>query len=193
MKIPVVGFDPSLTHWGISRGILDLSTGYLEDVHLEVLEPMDLTGKQLRVNSRDLYKAEQLSKPVIETARWAKAVFTEVPVGSQSSRAQTSYGICVGILGCIRALGITVIEVSATEVKLALAGSKSATKTQMIEAGLRHYPNANWPRYEKNGKGFSKGDIHSKAEHVADGLGAIHAGVLTPTFQTLMRLFEGTK
>lgn len=192
MKIPIVGFDPSLTHWGIARGNLDLSTGYLEDVELEVLEPMELTGKQLRVNSRDLYKAEQLAGPVLKAAQEAKAIFAEVPVGSQSSRAQTSYGICVGILGSIRALGHTVIEVSAVEIKLALAGTKTASKLQMIQAGLKLYPNANWPRYEKSGKGFSKGEIHSKSEHVADGLGAIHAGVLTPTFRTLMRLFEGT-
>lgn len=101
-----------------------------------------------------------------------------------------SYGVCVGILATVRSEGIPLVEVTALDVKMALTGLRNATKRQMIEAATDLYPEANWPLYEQSGKGFTKGEIHSKAEHVADGFGAIHAGVLTPEFQNVMRLFE---
>lgn len=190
MRIPVVGFDPSLTAWGIAFAILDLNQGYLDTPSLAVIEPVKPKGKQVRQNSTDMEVAEQLGKAALDYARRAKAVFVECPVGSQSARSMASYGVCVGILGVIRAEGIPLIEVTAVEVKKALTGIKSATKEQMIERAVQDYPKANWPLYEQNGKGFKKGEIHSKAEHAADAIGAIHAGVRTPVFQQVIRLYE---
>lgn len=182
MKIPVVGMDPSLTAWGIALGNLDLSQGYLDTPELQVIEPVKPKGKQVRQNSTDMEVAEQLAKAALSFARKAKAVFVECPVGSQSARAMASYGICVGILGSIRAEGIPLIEVSAMEVKMALFGTKNATKQQMIDAALAQYPDANFPMH--------RGVITAKAEHVADAIGAIHAGVATPVFQNLLKLYE---
>jgi Holliday junction resolvasome RuvABC endonuclease subunit len=190
MKIPVVGFDPSMTGWGIAESELDLTTGYLDTPLLRVLEPKKITSKQVRQNSVDLDVAEKLSKEVFAAARRAKVVFAEVPVGSQSARAMCAYGVCVGILGALRAEGIQIIEVTATEVKLALTGDDQATKKAMIAQAVALYPTANFPRQAKNGKGFRKGDLTAKAEHVADAIGAIHAGVLTPMFQNLLRLYQ---
>ena len=190
MIVNVAGFDPSLTHWGIAEATLDLSGGHLDGLDLTVVEPEKLKNKQVRQNSVDLFVSEQLAAKALAVARKSKVVFVECPVGSQSARAMASYGICMGILGVIRSEGIPLIEVTAFEVKKAATGNKNATKQQMIDWGVDLYPEANWPLYEQSGKGFTKGDIHSKAEHAADALAAIHAGVLTPTFQNLMRLFE---
>jgi len=110
-------------------------------------------------------------------------------VGSQSAAAMKAYGMCVGILGTMLASDIQLIEVTASEVKVALTGNKNATKPQMIAGAVQLYPDSNFPRYTKNGKTFKKGDIMDKAEHVADAIGAIHAGVNTPLFQSLMRLY----
>jgi Holliday junction resolvasome RuvABC endonuclease subunit len=182
MKISVVGMDPSLTNWGIASAELDLTTGFLESLKLELVEPEKLTHKQVRQNSTDLFVAEQLAQRALLAARSAKIVFVEVPVGSQSARAMASYGICVGILGAIRAEGISLIEVTASEVKLALTGDKNATKRQMINQAISLYPDANFPR--------QRGRVVDKAEHVADAIGAIHAGVNTPMFQNLIRLYD---
>ncbi|WP_290870409.1 hypothetical protein [Aquabacterium sp.] len=190
MIVDVVGLDPSLDHWGITEGTLCLEQGFFTPSAMQVIEPVKLQGKQVRVNSNDLHRAEQLARPVIAACEKAKVVFVEMPVGSQSARAMASYGICVGVMATIRAMGIPLIEVSAADAKKALAGNRNASKQQMIDAGVQAYPEAPWPVYEKNGKGFIKGEIHSKSEHVADALGAIHAGVLTPEFQNLLRLFE---
>jgi len=190
MKIPVVGFDPSLRHWGIAASELDLATGILSTPRLSLIEVVDESGKQVRKNSKDLHIAEQLARSALAEARKAKAVFVEVPVGSQSARAMASYGVCVGVLGAVRAEGIPLIEVSPTEVKIAFTGNRNATKREMIEEGLRQYPNAEWPVYKQNGKGFKKGDLHPSCEHVADAIGTIYAGAITPMFQNLMRLFS---
>lgn len=93
-----------------------------------------------------------------------------------------SYGICVGILGSIRALGIQIIEVTATDTKKIFTGNPNATKRQMIERAFELYPEANFP--------WHKGKIPDKAEHMADAIAAIHSGVRTPMFQNLMRLLK---
>ena len=181
MKIKVIGFDPSLRNWGIAESWLDLTTGYLDTPLLSLIETTETKGKQVRQNSHDLHAAEQLAAMAIPAAKRAKAIFVEVPVGSQSARSMASYGVCVGVLGAIRSLGIPLIEVTATEVKLSLTNEKTATKAQMIKAALTLYPQANFPTH--------RGNISNKAEHVADAIGAIHAGVNTSAFQNLMRLY----
>lgn len=183
MKIPVLGMDPSLRHWGLAFSQLDLITGVMDNPLLKVIEPIEIKSKQVRQNSKDLQAAEELAKDVMSYGRMAKAIFVETPVGSQSARAMCSYGVCVGILGVLRAEGIPIIEVTATECKIALSGNKNATKQQMIDAAVSIYPDAEFPTHH--------GKITAKAEHVADALGAIHAGVNTPIFQNLMRLMKG--
>lgn len=186
MKLPVLGMDPSLRNWGLASGLLDLTTGHFELRRLDLVQPQDLKGKQVRVNSNDLHLARQLVEGVAPYASLARAIFVEVPVGSQSARAMASYGICVGALGSLLAGGIQLIEVTPTEVKLALTAKKDATKEQMIAAAYHLYPGANWPMHQNKLSA-------AKAEHVADAIGAIHAGVRTPTFQNLMQLFKGTQ
>lgn len=183
MQIPVLGQDPSLNHWGLAPALLDLNTGCLTTPNIKLIEPRELEGKQIRVNSNDLFRAEQLAQLVIEESRKAKAIFVEVPVGSQSARSMASYGICVGILGAVRALGIPIIEVTATESKVALTNNKNATKQQMIDHAWENYPQSPWLK-DRNGK------LIAKNEHMADAIGAIHAGVITPEFQKLMRLLS---
>jgi Holliday junction resolvasome RuvABC endonuclease subunit len=190
MLIPVAGFDPSLTNWGIAEGQLDLETGYLNGVRLEVVSTDKGKHKQVRTNSDDLRRCEELARKALEVGRRCKAIFVEVPVGSQNASGMKAYGVVCGILGTLRAEGIQIIEVTATEVKLAFTGNKNATKQQMIDAGVEFYPTVEWPRHAKNGAKFKKGDLMNEAEHVADALAAIHAGVSTPIFQNLLRILR---
>lgn len=183
--ITVLGMDPSMRNWGLASALLDPDTGILHDLHLQVIQPKEVTGKKVRQNSKDLEIARLLSAGLVAPVRAAQVIFVEVPVGSQSSRSMASYGLCVGILGALQAQGFQIIEVTASEVKLALAGIKEASKTQMIGSGLIRYPKANWPM--QAGK-----IIVSKAEHMADAIGAIHAGIQLPTFQNLLRLLAAT-
>lgn len=184
MKIPVLGMDPSLRHWGLSEAHLDLSNGVLSTPIGSIVEPKDLKGKNIRVNTNDQWLAEQLAGPVLEACQKAKCIFVEVPVGSQSARAMASYGVCVGILGAVRALGIPYIQVSPDENKRVFTGNKGATKKQMISKLIEFYPDIILPQ------GQTKGSIGDKSEHIADATAAIHSGVRTSEFQTLLRIFQ---
>lgn len=179
--LPVVGFDPSLRNWGVVKGLLTLGeNGGLKLHSVSVINPELPQGKQVRQNSVDLEAAKQLCAGALEAAKEAKAIFVEVPIGSQSARAMASYGICVGILGALRATGIPFFEVTPTEVKLAGAGSKTATKEDMIRWAMDRHPEANWPTFKRNGKQVVS---EGKAEHMADATAAIYAGLATSAFQ----------
>ena len=141
----------------------------------------------MRQNSKDLEAAFQLADAV---AGWVDfsmpaAIFVEVPVGSQSSRAMASYGICVGVLGALRARGRPFFEVTPTEVKLAATNNKNATKSQMIEWATTAHPEAPWPTQTQ--KGVTR-IVDSKAEHMADAIAAIYAGTRSPIFRQLQLL-----
>lgn len=184
MIIPVMGMDPSLLHWGLASADLDLTTGILTTPFIQVIEPSELEGKNIRVNSNDLFKSRQIAEVLIPLAQKAKVIFVEVPVGSQSARAMAGYGICVGILSTLQALGCEIIQVGALESKKALTGNKNATKQQMIDYAYENYPQANWYWNAKKDK------LLARNEHAADAIAAIHSGVNTPIFQNLMRILQ---
>lgn len=179
--IKLVGMDPSMNNWGLAGGLYNPATGQLSISGLGVTQPALPEGKQTRVNSSDLARAEQLFAGAINAAREAQAVFIEVPVGSQSARAMASYGICVGVLGALRASGIPFFEVTATEVKLAGPGHKTASKTEMINWAMDLHPLADWPLH--NGKISA-----AKAEHMADAIAAMYAGLKLPAFQQFLSM-----
>lgn len=177
--LKVLGMDPSLRNWGMAAGVLDTDTGLLTIKHVNVIQPVVPEGKQVRQNSKDASAAQQIMAGVL---RYLKEephlIFAEVPVGSQSARAMASYGICVGLLGAIRAMGIPFFEVTPNEVKMATVGIKTATKNQMIDFAMREQPNANWP--------MVRGKLSSaKAEHMADAYAAIVAGLQTNEYKQL--------
>ena len=186
--IRVVGFDPSLRNWGISKGIF--TPGLKPQLRIEtvdVINPELPTGKQVRQNSLDLESAKQLCAAALSAAKDAQAIFVEVPVGSQSARAMASYGICVGVLGALRATGIPFFEVTPTEVKMASAGKKTATKLEMIQWAIARHPEANWPTYKQNGVVKVS---EAKAEHMADATATIYAGLACNSFQQLLPFMQ---
>ena len=186
--IVVVGMDPSLRNWGLSKATYYPITGELEVTVLDIVNPSVPDGKQVRNNSKDLACAQQLSQGAAAFCMGAKAVFVEVPHGSQSARAMASYGICLGVLGALRAQGVTFFEVSEAEVKLATIGkNKKVTKIEMIEWAMKQHPNAPWPMKVEKGV---QSVVEGKAEHMADATGAIHAGIASVPFQQLLTLLK---
>lgn len=177
--LKVLGMDPSLRNWGLAAGTLDTETGKLTVKHVNVIQAVLPEGKQVRQNSKDVAAAQQIMAGILPyLTEKPNLIFAEVPVGSQSARAMASYGICVGILGSIRATGIPFFEVTPNEVKLATVGIKTATKEQMINFALREQPDANWP--------MVRGKLSAaKAEHMADAYAAIVAGLNTNEYLQL--------
>lgn len=187
MLIKVTGYDPSLRNWGMASGVYDTETGAIALSSIAVCQPVLHKGKQVRQNSEDLDAANQLAAAAIAYAKGAQAIFVEVPVGSQSSRAMASYGVCVGVLGALRAMGILFIEVTPTEVKMASFGKPTASKKEMIDWAMTKYPSAGWPMQTEKGVTTP---IASKAEHMADATAAIEAGIRTNVFKQMLQLMQ---
>ncbi len=187
-KLKFVGCDPSLRNWGLAEATFDLATRKLTVDRLSLTRPVLPTGKQARQNSSDLESAYQLYLGAIAAVAGAHAVFVEVPVGSQSARAMASYGICVGVLGALRANGIPFFEVTPTEVKLAGPGIKTATKEQMIRWATEKHPEANWPTFKQKGLTVVS---EAKAEHMADAIGTIYAGAACNSFLQVLPFLVG--
>ena len=185
--IPVVGMDPSLRNWGIAHGFYYPEGKRLQLHEVAVIQPEIPEGKQVRKNTKDIERARQLAFKAALAARRAQAVFVEVPVGSQSARAMASYGICVGVLGGLYAQDMPCHEITPTQVKLAVTGSKTASKADIIEAMVARYPHLNWPYQNKKGV---RSLVMGKAEHMADAIGAIEAGVHSTSFQQLVKLLH---
>jgi len=182
--IKVVGLDPSLRNWGVVVGSMVPGVpASLQINSLNVLNPLLSKGKQVRQNSLDLESAKQLAEGTLKALQGAQMVFVEVPVGSQSARAMASYGICVGILGALRGMRIPLIEVSPSEVKLAATGKSTATKREMIQWAMKKHPEANWPMYKERGVQVVS---EAKAEHMADAIGAIYAGLSCNSYQQML-------
>lgn len=186
-KVKVVGLDPSLRNWGWSIGELELTTGELKILRVGVIQPDIPEGKQVRQNSKDLASSYDLYMGAKDVMEDSVFTFAEVPIGSQSARAMASYGICVGVLGALRAESNHFFEVTPSEVKLATGLPKTATKDQMIEWATTKHPEANWPTYKEAGlQVISK----AKAEHCADATAAIHAGLRSPHVQQMIQMIN---
>lgn len=178
-KLKVAGIDPSLRNFGLVKGTIDLSDDNfpfeIEDMQLVESESDKKNKKTVRKNSDDLERARKLQRNMIKFIEDCSMVFVEVPVGSQSARSMASYGICIGILASIKK---PIIQVTPTEVKLAMVGSKTASKEEVINSAVSNYPEAPWLKVKRSGQLV----ITAKNEHLADAVGAVYAGILTDPF-----------
>ena len=180
----VVGVDPSLRNWGLAKGIYDTERKSLRIAEISVLQPILPKSKKIRKSAIDLMAAEALTNGMLAFAQEADMTFVEVPHGSQSAAAMKGYGICIGILGAIREIGIPFFELNQAEVKLAAVGTKEATKEEMINWATSQHPEAQWPmRTVKS----TPTVIASKAEHMADAIATIHAGLQSAYFNQFKR------
>lgn len=186
MKIAVVGIDPSLSNFGFAKASLDISTAEvdIEDLFLSRPDKADKsTQKVVRKNSDDLRRAKALRHSLVEQTADRKLAFVECPVGSQSSRAMASYGICIGILA---SCSIPMIQVTPMEVKISTVGKKTASKAEMISWAMDKHPEAPWLLRSFKGKSIPM----NSNEHLADAIAAIYAGIKTDQYHQLLGLLS---
>lgn len=178
----IAGIDPSLSNFGMAKGVLDLSSGSpifdLQALVLAESKADKANAKQVRKNSDDINRARTLHEALHGFIADVDLVVVEVPVGSQSARSMASYGVCIGIIASIQK---PLIQVTPAEVKLASVGSKTASKAEMIDWATNTYPAADWIRHKQRGELV----LSNKNEHIADATAAIHAGLLTDQFKQI--------
>lgn len=185
MQLKVAGIDPSMSNFGLVRGVLDLKEGSFSIDRLLLAETKaadKATRKVVRKNSDDLNRAVMAHRAMMDFIQDTSLIFVEIPVGSQSARAMASYGMCIGILAAIQK---PLIQVTPTEVKLAATGKKTATKAEMIDWATTRYPDAEWLRHKSRGEMV----LGNKNEHLADAVAAIHAGCRTEEFNRTREFF----
>lgn len=183
MIINILGLDPSLRNFGCASGQYDTDSKTININNFTLIQTENGDKKTVRQNSNDLRCASEIFKKLKPLVDQAQIVFCELPVGSQSSRAQTSYGVCLGILGAIQK---PLIQLTPLDIKLYVGNKKTTTKDEVISWAYKRHPNANW-FLNKSGEPINKN------EHLADATASIYAGLETDQFRQLIDMFELVK
>ncbi len=179
MEIPIVGLDPSMSNFGVSVGRYNIQTEQVIIDDLLLIQTKKSSQKTVRVNSDDLRRASEIIRATQLIISNASLVFAELPVGSQSSRAQTNYGICLAILAGIDK---PLIQVMPNDIKQLVANKKTTTKQEVIDWAVHKHPNAPWLTKKRLGEQV----MLAKNEHLADSVAAIYAGLETDQFKQLI-------
>ena len=175
MKIKILGLDFSLSNLGCAECTYDLTIGKLEVVDLKLYTTANQAGKKVKQSEDDLRRGREMYANVQRMIQGYDVVIAERPGGSQDNRSSMASGIVLGVLASIPSL----IEVTPIDVKKAVLGRNSGSKEEMIETMVNAYPDAPWPR--RKFKGEMR--VMNQAEHMADSIGVIHAGMLTNQFK----------
>lgn len=185
--INILGIDPAICNTGLAIGRYNLDTGELDIKRVSLVQTENAAGKTVRKASDDYRRARAMLFGICRFIKEHGATFAvaEVPTGTQSARGAMSNGICCGVLAGVP---LPLIEVSPTEVKLASAGKKTATKDEIIAWAVKRWPDAGWMRHERNGATYKKGDLMKDNEHMADACAAIAAGIETTQFAQAIAL-----
>lgn len=169
-----------MSNMGMVKGTLDIKTGAFTNITLKLISTeKDNKNKTVRTNSKDLFRAQEIYTNVHDFFSDVQVICIEMPVGSQSSNAMKSYGMCIMLSASFT---VPLIEVTASEVKKAATGSISASKKDMINWATGCYPDLNWLKQSNR--------IIAKNEHLADALASVHAGVNTQQFQLLTSIWK---
>ena len=188
MLLTVAGLDPALSNLGMVKATIDLADPdypiAIQRMELVETKP-EKQRKNVRKNRQDLKRVKKLHRALTAFIADVNLVFAEIPVGSQSSRASVSYGVCLGLLVDIRK---PLIQLSPDEVKIAACGSRTASKEEMIAWASALYPDAGWLTRKHRGQI----ELLGKNEHLADAVGTIHAGLLTDQFEQVVGILGAT-
>ena len=176
--INILGIDAAFANTGIILASYNADTSEvtINDLRLVQTKADKADKKVVRKNSDDLRRAgETLNALDMAIANHTPSIaFCEVPFGAQSARAAWSLGIAVGLIAHV-ASKVPLIQVTPKEVK-DVVNTKFPDKAQMIEWAVNKYPDVNWPR--RGGK-----IVAGQAEHMADAIATIHAGIRTDDFR----------
>lgn len=186
MKIKVVGFDPSISNWGVCKATVDLSSGSFTVDDLILIET-ESESKQMKVRkeSDNLKRAAIIYPRVVELCEGARFAIAEIPFAlpNQATSSVFNAGVVTGLLA---ACPVPLIQVFPREVKELAVGDRSATKEQMIAWASSRYPDASWLYRKLKGKMV----LTAANEHLADAVAVINAGIQSEQFQQARALAQ---
>lgn len=153
--IKIAGLDPSLRNFGVV-------VGTLTDNEVRItLSSVIQTDRSIS----DLEAAQTIHNKLTTCLKGVQLIFSELPYGSQSSRASWALGISIGILACLK----NVRTVTPRQVKN-VTGKRKVEKIDVLLWAMDKHPEVQW--IKKRGGGLSE-----KNSHIADAIGVIYAGL----------------
>lgn len=187
-KIKVVGFDPSMSNFGIAMCRVDIDTldVDVDELHLIKTEPQD--KKTVIKTSDDLRRARVLVEEMHRLCKGHAFAISEIPLGNAAmyNNAILSAGIVTGVLA---SCPIPIIQVNPFDVKIAAVNHRQAAKEEMIEAAMARWPNANWRMRTLKGK---QKPI-TENEHLADACFSVVAGTKMQEFKQAVALMKAMR
>jgi len=178
----VLGVDISMNNLGLSLGELDdhtLALSFTELITIKTKKDGKFI-KQFNQRMDDLRRARLLVEGFREMEEKCEIIFVELPHGSQSSRAMTSYGMSIMLMAYTLK---PVIVVTPNQVKVVATHYGEASKKEMVKWASDKYPNATW-------KKSKAGVIYENNEHNADAIAAVEAGILLDSFVNAKIMME---
>jgi hypothetical protein len=188
MKIKIVGFDPSMSNWGIAKATLDVATMKWTVDDLILVETESESKKGVIKQSDDLRRARIVKEGMIEACEDASFAISEIPFCNPAGYAAANFnsGLVTGVLA---ACPIPLIQVFPAEVKQKATGIRSATKGEMIDWAMERFPDAPWRMRTLKGKRVPT----AANEHLADAVASINAGLDSTQLQQALAIYRGIK
>ena len=188
MKIKIVGFDPSMSNWGICKATLDVATMAWTVDDLILVETESESKKGVIKQSDDLRRAKIVQEGMIEACSDASFAISEIPFCNPAGYAGANFnsGLVTGVLA---SCPIPLIQVFPSEVKQKATGIRSATKGEMIEWAMNRFPDAPWRMRTLKGKRVPT----AANEHLADAVASINAGLDSTQLQQALAIYRGMK
>jgi Holliday junction resolvasome RuvABC endonuclease subunit len=174
----IIGIDTGFASFGLA----DLQFGgggVLELLRATVLRTeKSAKKKEVLAASDKLRRVAELSTGLSE---WLDDDVVAICCESMSLPRQAAVscmiGLAFGMLGALaQQRDIPILQVSPQNLKLAVAGSKSATKDEVIAAVSKMFPKTPWPKAT---------GLH---EHMADAIGAVIACLQHPTILAVKKM-----
>lgn len=185
--VKVLGIDCSLNNLGLCVCEVD------ENLNLKVLKTQLIKNdqvypKKMLQSFQDFDKSKKFAKALREVIGENKIQICvgEIPCGSQSSRACTSAGVVVGLLGSVASF-CSICGVTPVQAKKASVGSKTASKEDIIVWAQQTHPEVQFRTRTLHGQQV----VMKDSEHEADSIAIVTAALDTEEFQTLMIQYLG--
>lgn len=186
-RMKVIGFDPSLTHWGWVKAEVDTDTGEYTVIDMGIIETDNRdTKKNVRVESDNLKRAREVHTEVVRLCEGQKLAFSEIPLFGSWMAGTQSIARSGMVIGLLAACPTPVIQVFPRESKKLAVGSPNADKSEMIDWAYRKFPDAPWRYRTLKGKQILKKDN----EHLADAIAAVNAGLQTEQFRQVLAMYK---
>lgn len=186
--IPVVSFDPSMSHFGIAKATVDLETSEVVVQELKLVNTAPEDKRVMVKSSDDLRRARECQVAMEEACEGRAFAFAEIPFmhATMYPSAILNTGIVIGILS---SCPLPIIQVQPQAVKLATVGTRQAAKEEMIAWAVAKHPTAPWITVKRKGAMVPT----AANEHLADAVAAIYAGLHTDQFKQVQGLYQSTK